>query len=279
MQRFVQILGGIDDADLAVLVSHAIAALPPDDHWMPVAAWRKSVRAVPQRPGQTGAASRAQLVRVEEMLRKRKLVEVRAGRIRSARAHYVARSTDERWSLSVEFCALFVKGLLDKLALPDAHTGTYLRNHYLHVTPQQLAEFQKELPLFLGGFCILQRVHLGVPGDIPELVDGGFEVVGSGGQAVPAHDDGTAGGSQLNRLPGLCGEHDELEVADRERRRVQAQEHLIAPRQTAFAGIRVRQRVVFLVQDRSPELDRVGRALFIRLQEEPERAGDCAHVR
>src|SRR6266404_2366755 len=46
-------LGGIDDADLAVLVSHAIAALPPDDGWMPLAAWRKSVRAVPQRPGQT----------------------------------------------------------------------------------------------------------------------------------------------------------------------------------------------------------------------------------
>lgn len=138
-------LGGIEDADLAVLVSHAIAALPPDDEWMSLAAWRKSVRAVPQRPGQTVAASRAQLARVEKMLRERKLVEVRAGKIRSARSHYVAQSADERWSLSIEFCALFVKGLLDKLALPEVQTGTYLRNHYLHVEPDKVEVFQQQL--------------------------------------------------------------------------------------------------------------------------------------
>ena len=40
---------------------------------------------------------------------------------------------------------MFVKGLLDKLALPDVPTGTYLRNHYLHVKPDQLAAFQTEL--------------------------------------------------------------------------------------------------------------------------------------
>jgi hypothetical protein len=138
-------LGGIEDADLAVLVSHAIAALPPDDDWMTLAAWRKSVRAVPRRPGQTTAASRAQLTRVEDMLRERKLVEVRGEKIRSARSHYVAQSDDERWSLSIEFCALFVKGLLDKLALPEGHTATYLRNHYLHVEPDQREVFQKQL--------------------------------------------------------------------------------------------------------------------------------------
>jgi hypothetical protein len=138
-------LSGIEDADLAVLVSHAIAALPPDDHWMSLAAWRKSVRAVPPRPGQTTAASRTQLARVEKMLRERKLVEVRAGRVRSARSHFVAESADERWSLSIEFFALFTKGLLDKLALPEVQTGTYLRNHYLHLEPERLAEFQKEL--------------------------------------------------------------------------------------------------------------------------------------
>ena len=138
-------LGGIEDADLAVLISHAIASLPPDDRWMPVAAWRKSVRAVPQRPGQTLGASQAQVADVEKTLRQRKLVEVRAGKIRSARSHFVAESGDERWSLSIEFCALFVKGLLDKLALPDVDSGTYLRNHYLHVKPDQLAEFQRQL--------------------------------------------------------------------------------------------------------------------------------------
>lgn len=138
-------LGGIEDADLAVLVSHAIAALPPDDEWMPLAKWRKSVRAVPQRPGQAGAASPAQLARVETMLRERKLVEVRAGKIRSARSHFVGQSADERWSLSIEFCALFVKGLLDKLALSETQQGTYLRNHYLYVEPNQVEEFQKQL--------------------------------------------------------------------------------------------------------------------------------------
>ncbi len=138
-------LSGIEDADLAVLVSHAIAALPPDDRWMPLTAWRKSVRSVPPRPGQTVAASHAQLADVEKTLRERKLVEVRAGKIRSARSHFVAQSADERWSLSVEFFALFAKGLLDKLALAETPTGTYLRNHYLHIEPERLAEFQKEL--------------------------------------------------------------------------------------------------------------------------------------
>lgn len=138
-------LGGIEDADLAVLVSHAISALPPDDRWMPLAAWRKAVGSVPRRPGQKAAATRAQIADVERMLVDRKLVEVRGDKIRSARSHYVAESADERWSISIEFCALFVKGLLDKLALPDVKTGTYLRNHYLHVKPEQLADFQKEL--------------------------------------------------------------------------------------------------------------------------------------
>jgi hypothetical protein len=138
-------LSGIEDADLAVLVSHAIASLPADDQWMSLTAWRKAIRAVPQRPGQTTAASQAQLARVEELLKKRKLVEVRAGRVRCARSHFVATSADERWSLSIEFFSLFAKGLLDKLALSEVQTGTYLRNHYLHVAPEQLAEFQTQL--------------------------------------------------------------------------------------------------------------------------------------
>lgn len=138
-------LSGIEDADLAVLVSHAIASLPPDDEWMSLAAWRKSVRDVPHRPGQTTAASHAQFAHVEKLLKERKLIEVRAGRVRCARSHFVASSDDERWSLAIEFFSLFAKGLLDKLALPEVKTGTYLRNHYLHVAPQQLPEFQKEL--------------------------------------------------------------------------------------------------------------------------------------
>jgi hypothetical protein len=85
------------------------------------------------------------------MLRERELVEFRSGKIRSVRSHYVAEGRDERLSLSVEFCSLFVKGLLDKLALPDVQTGTYLRKHYLHVEPDQLEEFQKQLDAAVTG--------------------------------------------------------------------------------------------------------------------------------
>lgn len=137
-------LGGIEDADLAVLISHAIAALPPDDQWMPLATWRKAVRAVPQRPG-SPLASPDQITQVEMMLRERNLIEVRAKKVRSARSHYVAQGLEERFSISVEFCSLFVKGLLDKLALPDIDTGTYLRKHYLHIEPERLGEFQEQV--------------------------------------------------------------------------------------------------------------------------------------
>src|SRR5262249_29162304 len=122
-------LTGIEDGDLAVLVSHAIAALPPDNEWMSVSAWRKAVRALPQRPGQAKAASHSFLDQVEKILRDRELIEVRRGRVRSTRSHFVAEGSEERGALAIEFCGLFIKGLLDKLALPDTPTGTYLRNH------------------------------------------------------------------------------------------------------------------------------------------------------
>src|SRR5262249_7165348 len=74
-------VGGIEDADLAVLVSHAIAALPPDDLWIPVAAWRKAVRSLPSRPGQARAPTQAQVASVEQMLLDRSLVEIRRGKV------------------------------------------------------------------------------------------------------------------------------------------------------------------------------------------------------
>ena len=35
--------------------------------------------------------------------------------------------------------------MLDKLALPEADTGTYLRNHYLNIDPERLPEFHQRL--------------------------------------------------------------------------------------------------------------------------------------
>lgn len=136
---------GIEDADLAVLVSHAIAGLPLDDSWIPLVRWRRSLRQLPRRPGQLPEVTDGLLKRVEELLKERKLVEVRAGKIRRRAFHFVAQSMEERRALALEFCALFVKGLLDKLALADKETGTYLRNHYFYVEPVRVPEFQHRL--------------------------------------------------------------------------------------------------------------------------------------
>ena len=40
---------------------------------------------------------------------------------------------------------LFAKGLIDRVALPDVATGTYLRNHYLNVDRARLDEFHAAL--------------------------------------------------------------------------------------------------------------------------------------
>ena len=140
-------VAGVEDAELAVLVSQAIAALPDDASWIPLATWRKAFRArqrARQARAETGCPTRSP-AQVEETLDERELVEVRAGKVRRRGRHFVAQSTAERQALALEFCALFAKGLLDKLALPDVDTGTYLRNHYLNIDPARLPEFQQRL--------------------------------------------------------------------------------------------------------------------------------------
>lgn len=138
-------VGGVDDAELAVLVSQAIAALPDDGSWIPVARWRAQFRAAPKRSKRAAAASDDLVRQVEATLRERELVEVRAGKVRRRARHFVAADLKERQALALEFCALFAKGLLDKLALAENDTGTYLRNHYLNIDPARVPEFQKRL--------------------------------------------------------------------------------------------------------------------------------------
>jgi hypothetical protein len=137
-------MDGIENADLAVLVSQAIAALPEDGSWIPVARWRRAFRAVP-RGRKSTPASAALLTQVEAALKERQLVEVRQGKVRRRGHHFTAQTADERRALALEFCALFIKGLLDKLALAHVETGTYLRNHYIYVDPEDLPEIQKRL--------------------------------------------------------------------------------------------------------------------------------------
>jgi hypothetical protein len=136
---------GIEDADLAVGVSRAIAALPDDGSAIPLTKWRGALRAAPRRGMKKGPADVELAARIEKILREKDLVEVERGKVRRRGRHFVAENADERQALALEFCALFLKGLLDKLALPEEDTGTYLRNHYLNIEPERLAEFQQRL--------------------------------------------------------------------------------------------------------------------------------------
>ncbi len=136
---------GLDDASLVVLVSQAIAALPDDAGWIPLATWRKAFRTVQGRRTVDAKVPDVLAKRVEETLIERDLVEVRAGKVRRRGRHFVPQNVEERRALALEFCGLFAKGLLDKLALPDADTGTYLRNHYLNIDAARLPEFHQRL--------------------------------------------------------------------------------------------------------------------------------------
>lgn len=143
-------VAGIEDAELAVRLSQAIAALPDDGTWMPLAQWRTAFRAAPRRGAARPSAHKAATAdtlagQVEDTLRRQGLIEARAGKVRRRGRHFVAQDTEERQALALEFCALFTKGLLDKLALAEQDTGTYLRNHYLNIDPTRLPEFQKRL--------------------------------------------------------------------------------------------------------------------------------------
>ncbi|MEO8604693.1 MAG: hypothetical protein ABI629_19145 [bacterium] len=138
-------LEGIENAELAVLVSQAIATLPDDGTWMPQAGWRRAFRSSGQSRRAAPPASPIMLKQVEAALKERQLIEVRHGQVRRRGHHFAAQSTAERRALALEFCVLFTKALLDKLVLPDRDTGTYLRNHFLYVDPQDLPEIQKKL--------------------------------------------------------------------------------------------------------------------------------------
>jgi len=136
---------GLDDAELVVLVSQAIAALPDDASWIPVATWRKAFRTLQGRRTADAKVAEPLARRVEDTLIERDLVEVKAGKVRRRGRHFVPQNVEERRSLALEFCGLFAKGLMDKLALPDVETGTYLRNHYLNIDAARLPEFHKRL--------------------------------------------------------------------------------------------------------------------------------------
>ncbi len=131
---------GIEDADLAVQVSRAIAALPDDGEWITTAKWR----------GAIGVAVRADakdddVKRVTDLLKERGLVEQSKGKVRRVSRHFVATTLEERRALAMEFTAIYTKALLDKVSLPERAAATHLRNHYLHIERERLPEFYQKL--------------------------------------------------------------------------------------------------------------------------------------
>ena len=139
---------GIADADLAVQVSRAIAALPDDGGWVPLRTWRARI-AVAVRDKSSGRA----VTQVMALLRERNLVEQEKGRVRRVARHFVATTLAERRTLAMEFAAIFAKAMLDKLSLPERASATHLRNHYLHIDRARLPEFYQRLEAAARGLA------------------------------------------------------------------------------------------------------------------------------
>ena len=143
--RAPRALTGVEDADLAVLISEAIAALPDDGGWLPLTQWRRTFQAPPRRRSQPQPPRTELAKQVEGILLARDLIEVEGNRVRRHGHDFTAQSLDERQALALEFCTLFFKTLLEKLILPGADTSTYLQNHFLDIDPDRLPEFQYRL--------------------------------------------------------------------------------------------------------------------------------------
>jgi hypothetical protein len=131
-------VGEVTDGTLAVRLSRAVAALPDDGAWVPSTRWRKEFRREGKRRRRSAADEAALDASVEETLRRHDLIEVRGARVRRKGRHLQAEGADERRAVALQYAGLFAKGLIDRVALRDVDTGTFLRNHYLHVPPQPL---------------------------------------------------------------------------------------------------------------------------------------------
>jgi hypothetical protein len=138
-------VAGVEDGVVAVRISRAMAALPDDAGWIPVDRWRREFRRDGKRRRRSSAEESALDERVEDALKRHDLVELRAGKVRRKGRHLQAEGVEERRAVARQFAGLFAKGLVDRVALPDAPTGTYLRNHYLNIERARLDEFHAAL--------------------------------------------------------------------------------------------------------------------------------------
>jgi hypothetical protein len=138
-------VSGLRDAELAVRVSMAIAALPDDGGSIDVNEWRQDFSAPLKRRKNAQPLPEEGTLRVRAILLEQELIVIDGTEVRRSGRHYVPKNTEERSVLALEYCVLFLKGLLDRLAFPDESSGTYLRNHYFNIERDKLPEFQQRL--------------------------------------------------------------------------------------------------------------------------------------
>jgi hypothetical protein len=134
---------GIEESEIAFLVSCAIAALPDDDSWVTQKRWRSDLQEAIQEIGKGKTQPLVLVDTVVDVLQRQGLVEIQKEKVRSVSHHYVPAAPEERRSLSMEFCSIFTKGLLEKVVRKDQNT--YLRNHYLNIPKEQIDNFYRNL--------------------------------------------------------------------------------------------------------------------------------------
>ncbi|MBN4050024.1 hypothetical protein JYT17_00220 [Nitrospira defluvii] len=136
-----EMITGLQQADVAGLISRAIAALPDDGTWIPLARWQADLN----RSILSLGAKRPSglLTTVMDILKSQGLIEQLEDQVRRLAGHYIAERPDEKHALAIEFCGIFTKGLLGKVVLKEQES--YLRNHYLQIPEDQIATFYQEL--------------------------------------------------------------------------------------------------------------------------------------
>lgn len=134
-----------EDGELAVRLSRAMAVLPDDGAWISHRTWRRTFRQAQKKPRRTAAEEKELDSAAEATLLDHDLIEIHAGKVRRKGRHYQAETRNERQAVAHQFSQLFAKGLLDRVALPEEETGTYLRNHYMNIEPDRIPEFHAAL--------------------------------------------------------------------------------------------------------------------------------------
>ena len=138
-------LGGIEDGELAVRVSQAIAGLPDDGDWINTKEWREEFSAAPKRQKNKKPLTKKAAREIEAILVEQEIAEVKGERVRRQARHYVAEGVEQRQALAIEYCSLFLTSLLDCVTFEEPDTNTYLRNHYFNIDSDRIPEFQKKL--------------------------------------------------------------------------------------------------------------------------------------